>query len=335
LIDQLGCSDGEAGRAPRHHRAIAPVAAPVAVAEALPAPERLLAAGPLATRQRSRHRSDGGSGRLPSPRSSTSRTGSTITMLAVSAVGAGTAMTGTFAAITDATTQDSPDVLAAQPVVMDDVLVPATSPSPAAAATVLSSSPVGTTQPVAAQQRVSDDHPAALTMLGEDTLQTDARDIAALARSVDREKSATPAVSSPVAGLGLGGALNLASGPVGDLVPGAAMRSTAMNAALSKLGVPYVWGAAGPKAFDCSGLVLWAFNKVGISMPHSSRAQSQMGKPVSKSQLRPGDLVFFYTPVSHVGIYIGNGKIVHASESGQPVKISNLNRFPFHNARRL
>lgn len=109
-----------------------------------------------------------------------------------------------------------------------------------------------------------------------------------------------------------------------------------MNAALSKIGVPYVWGAAGPRAFDCSGLVQWAFKRVGISLPRTSAAQSRVGVPVAKGDLRPGDLVFFYSPVTHVAMYIGNGMVVHASEPGQPVKVTSLSHAgPFHNARRL
>jgi peptidoglycan DL-endopeptidase CwlO len=113
-----------------------------------------------------------------------------------------------------------------------------------------------------------------------------------------------------------------------------APRLSAMNSALGKLGAPYRWGATGPGAFDCSGLLKWSFAKAGISLPRTSRAQSQFGTPVSKANLQPGDAVFFYRPVSHAAIYIGNGKVVHASTSGQPVKISNLNAMPFTTARR-
>jgi cell wall-associated NlpC family hydrolase len=138
--------------------------------------------------------------------------------------------------------------------------------------------------------------------------------------------------SSALSAVGLGGG---GGGPLGA-APGALLRTSAMNAALSKIGVPYVWGAVGPRAFDCSGLVMWAFKRVGISLPRTSAAQSRVGVPVAKSDLRPGDLVFFYSPVSHVGMYIGNGMVVHASEPGQPVKVTSLaHAGPFHNARRL
>jgi len=114
-----------------------------------------------------------------------------------------------------------------------------------------------------------------------------------------------------------------------------AVNVSAVNLAMSKLGAPYRWGAAGPNAFDCSGLVSWAYKNVGVSLPRTSRAMSTVGTPVAKADLRPGDLVFFYTPVSHVGMYIGDGKIVHASSSKSPVKVSSMAGMPFHNARRL
>ena len=103
-----------------------------------------------------------------------------------------------------------------------------------------------------------------------------------------------------------------------------AAAQTAVNAALSKLGSPYVWGATGPGTFDCSGLMLWAYGKAGISLPRNSAAQAQYGTPVSRDQLQPGDLVAYYSPVSHIGMYIGDGKMVHAPTSGDVVKISPL-----------
>ncbi len=115
----------------------------------------------------------------------------------------------------------------------------------------------------------------------------------------------------------------------------AARGASAMQKAMSKIGKPYVWGATGPNAFDCSGLVSWSYKQLGVSLPRSSAAMSRVGTPVAKSALRPGDLVFFYKPVSHVAIYIGNGKVVHASTSGQPVKISEMSRMPFNSARRV
>jgi cell wall-associated NlpC family hydrolase len=98
----------------------------------------------------------------------------------------------------------------------------------------------------------------------------------------------------------------------------------AIDTAMAQRGKPYVWAAGGPTAYDCSGLTAYAFKAAGINLPHSSRLQSQMGQAVSRDQLQPGDLVFFYSPVSHVGIYIGNGQMVHAPTSGDVVKVAPL-----------
>ncbi|GAA4698770.1 hypothetical protein GCM10023215_41470 [Pseudonocardia yuanmonensis] len=129
-------------------------------------------------------------------------------------------------------------------------------------------------------------------------------------------------------------------GAVDDAVDGVVGQASgvgakALAAARTKLGTPYQWGASGPNAFDCSGLTSWAFKQAGVSIPRTSAAQSTFGTAVGKDQLQPGDLVFFYSPVSHVGIYMGGGKILHASTSGEPVKISDMSAMPFHNARRI
>jgi peptidoglycan DL-endopeptidase CwlO len=97
-----------------------------------------------------------------------------------------------------------------------------------------------------------------------------------------------------------------------------------VDRALAQRGKPYVWAASGPGSFDCSGLVQYAFQAAGISLPHSSRMQSQMGTPVSRGEARAGDLVAFYSPVSHIGIYLGNGQMVHAPTSGDVVKIASV-----------
>jgi cell wall-associated NlpC family hydrolase len=98
----------------------------------------------------------------------------------------------------------------------------------------------------------------------------------------------------------------------------------AVDRAMAQRGKPYVWAAGGPSSFDCSGLVQYAFEAVGVSLPHSSRMQSQMGNPVSRAEARPGDLVAFYSPVSHIGIYLGNGQMVHAPTSGDVVKVASV-----------
>jgi cell wall-associated NlpC family hydrolase len=106
--------------------------------------------------------------------------------------------------------------------------------------------------------------------------------------------------------------------------------------ALAQRGDPYRWGGGGPSSFDCSGLTQFAAKRVGVNLPHSSRLQSKRGVPVAKSNLRPGDLVFFYSPVSHVGMYIGNGRMVHAPNRGSVVHVTLLKYMPqYAGARRV
>ena len=97
--------------------------------------------------------------------------------------------------------------------------------------------------------------------------------------------------------------------------------------AKSKLGCKYVWGATGANTFDCSGLTYWCHKQIGISIPRTSLAQSKSGKAVSKSNLQPGDLIFWKTtsaPVGHVGMYVGNGQFIHAPNKSKPVKYDSL-----------
>jgi cell wall-associated NlpC family hydrolase len=107
-----------------------------------------------------------------------------------------------------------------------------------------------------------------------------------------------------------------------------------VGAAMSKLGSPYSWGATGPDAFDCSGLMFWAYQQMGKSIPRTSSAQIAGGTPVSRDQLQPGDIVGYFSGVSHVGMYIGDGKIVHASDYGIPVQVVSVDSMPFAGAAR-
>ena len=108
----------------------------------------------------------------------------------------------------------------------------------------------------------------------------------------------------------------------------------AVSYALSQVGDAYVYGAAGPDAFDCSGLTMMAWAQAGVSLPHSSSGQMGSGASVSQSELQPGDLVFYYSPVSHVGIYIGNGQIAHAANPSTGVSITGVNTMPYSGAVR-
>ncbi len=110
--------------------------------------------------------------------------------------------------------------------------------------------------------------------------------------------------------------------------------AVAVRAALTRLGDPYVWAAAGPHAFDCSGLVVWSFQQAGLSLPHSSQMLAAGGQPVALDQMQPGDVITYYSGASHVGLYVGGGRMVHASTEGVPVGVAPVDDAPIYNVRR-
>jgi cell wall-associated NlpC family hydrolase len=128
----------------------------------------------------------------------------------------------------------------------------------------------------------------------------------------------------------------LSGGWTGDLpgVTASGRAAVAVRFAMAQVGKAYVYGAAGPNAYDCSGLTMRAWGAAGVGLPHSSGAQQGSGMRVSESELRPGDLVFYYSPVSHVGMYIGNGLIVNALNPGAGVRVSGLHSMPYSGAVR-
>lgn len=114
-----------------------------------------------------------------------------------------------------------------------------------------------------------------------------------------------------------------------------AAAQTAVDTARAQVGKPYQYGAAGPDAFDCSGLTQYSYRAAGIELPHSSRRQSEMGTPVARADLQPGDLVFFYEPVSHVGIYVGDGQMVDAGSEETGVSQRSVDMEGYNFARRI
>jgi cell wall-associated NlpC family hydrolase len=118
--------------------------------------------------------------------------------------------------------------------------------------------------------------------------------------------------------------------------PDSATGAAVVEIALKYLGCPYVWAAEGPDSFDCSGLVRYVYKQVGITLPHSSRLQANYGTAVAKADLQPGDLIFFYNPIHHVAIYIGDGQMVHAAGTGKGVRIDYVSSHRSYNcARRI
>jgi cell wall-associated NlpC family hydrolase len=123
-------------------------------------------------------------------------------------------------------------------------------------------------------------------------------------------------------------------GPV-SVGPASAAAHTAVQTALAQRGDPYVWAAAGPSSYDCSGLTMYSWAAAGVGLPHSSSGQYGVGTHVSRSEVRAGDLVFFYSPIHHVGLAINNTQMVHASTYGVPVQVANIDSFPFVGATRV
>jgi cell wall-associated NlpC family hydrolase len=161
-----------------------------------------------------------------------------------------------------------------------------------------------------------------------------ARETAALARTTATASvtDGGAASSSPDAS---SSSSSSSSAPSIPLPPGSSTAAAAANAAMSKIGSPYVWAASGPNSFDCSGLVVWAFAQAGRSgMPHSTYSLVGMGVNVPLDQLQVGDLVF-PSGDGHVGIYVGGGSFVHAPHTGDVVKVTSMSSYTMDHARRL
>ncbi|MFD9129003.1 C40 family peptidase [Kitasatospora sp. NPDC059571] len=124
---------------------------------------------------------------------------------------------------------------------------------------------------------------------------------------------------------------------VNDLPPASGYAGVAVRAALSKQGYMYEWGATGPSTFDCSGLMLWAYAQAGVSLPRTSQEQATVGVNVGTNiaNAQPGDLIIYYSDAHHVGMYIGNGMVVHAPHSGAPVRTMAADTLPIKTIRRV
>ncbi|MER6674188.1 NlpC/P60 family protein [Streptomyces sp. NPDC000983] len=117
---------------------------------------------------------------------------------------------------------------------------------------------------------------------------------------------------------------------LGNAATGSGRAMAAFQAAQSKIGSPYVYGASGPSSFDCSGLTSWAFAQAGVGIPRTSQAQANYGTRIySQSDLKVGDLVIFYGDLHHVGFYAGNGQVLHAPRSGTVVRYESINNMPY------
>jgi cell wall-associated NlpC family hydrolase len=158
------------------------------------------------------------------------------------------------------------------------------------------------------------------------TLRKVKGDLGDLVRAEEARRLAAQANRPPKPGLP--GVDRFPNVPIGH---GAA---AAVAEAKRQVGKPYVYGGSGPDTFDCSGLTAWAWRAGGVSLPHSATAQYNAIPHVAFSDLQPGDLLFFYSDIHHVAIYVGGGQIVEASQTGVPVKYNSANRPPFYGAGR-
>ncbi len=154
-----------------------------------------------------------------------------------------------------------------------------------------------------------------------------------LARLTAQERAAYTATDGHV-DAGTGAASRTALPAIGNVPAPNARAAQAVAFAYRAIGSPYVWGAAGPNTFDCSGLAQAAWKAAGVSLPRTTYTQIGAGTRIPRSQLAPGDLVFFYSGISHVGIYIGDGHMIHAPRTGTTIRSAPIDQMPFAGATR-
>ncbi|ABL82626.1 MULTISPECIES: C40 family peptidase [unclassified Nocardioides] len=193
------------------------------------------------------------------------------------------------------------------------------------------------------QSQLFDDYATELKALGirSDATEKRAGDVAALEKklaaekaTIDKNLEAAESLLSDLKAQEREDILSRGSLRVPSDVPVSGRAAAAVQYALAQVGDAYVYGAAGPNAFDCSGLTMMAWAQAGVALPHSSSAQYGSGPHIASSDLQPGDLVFYYSPISHVGIYIGNGMIVHAANPSTGVVVSSVFSMPYSGAVR-
>jgi cell wall-associated NlpC family hydrolase len=195
---------------------------------------------------------------------------------------------------------------------------------------------VSVAQRAAEQARADADASAAQATAGLAELERQRAEVQARQQQYENDYASLSAAAQAAVRTAVAGPV--LAPPDVDAVVGAAPRgdvTAALKTALAQLGTPYVWGGSAPGGFDCSGLTSYAYAAAGVSLPHSSRAQSRMGVAVSRSELMPGDLLFFGDPVYHVGIYVGGGKMVHARTFGVPVSVTSVDIGDYVGARRI
>ena len=148
---------------------------------------------------------------------------------------------------------------------------------------------------------------------------------------IDEVRRRVDALSDAQRALWTGGPI-VPEGYVAPPVDG--VNSAALRTALTRLGSPYSWGATGPSEFDCSGLMVWSYAREGKTLPRSSQAQAASGAPVAPEDMQPGDLVIYYPGATHVGMYAGDGLVLHAPTYGVPVKLEKVDAMPISAIRR-
>ncbi|MCT2991415.1 peptidoglycan endopeptidase [Propionibacterium freudenreichii] len=183
----------------------------------------------------------------------------------------------------------------------------------------LATTEVATTSPTIPDTSAQDLNDS-FASLGKSTAQKLATDKAAADKAASEQAIAAANAAESVTGKGVKVAPNAATAAT-------SAAQTAINFALAQVGKPYVWGAVGPNAYDCSGLTMAAYKAAGISLPRVTYSQMAAGTAVSQSTMVPGDLIFFYGG-EHVGIYLGNGQVVHAADYGTGVIVGTVSSMP-------